>query len=410
MVTNFDSDISDQRWTRTHGFFASMGGFMLYDGNEKMIQTLSIEMLEALASQGKIRWPRISVDEIMDRSKRDVFSKGVAVLQTTWFITQCIARAVYGLTITELELATLAFAVLNGLLSFLWWNKPQDVACPAPVYLCHPSSESKREAGTQTTDPEYEENPEHDLSSIHSDSSCMTKVSGDEDLSSEKNDQLLAKKLESTSLELHTSVFARYTRRLEDMAWFLFCIFWQPVLLMATCNTITDSRPLSVPTFYAPYTDPLNDDSKVDTSLFHNSESLSAMIAIIVGILFGGIHCIAWSFTFLSVAEGNIWTTSSVFITVVPFAWGSIEVLAIPFRLIIKSIKRWYDPDSQSVVGECSRSSFYLRKFHECTGMITFLGYFASRVALLILPLIALRSLSPDSLLDINWSSYIPHV
>ena len=131
-----------------------MGGFVLYDGNDKMIRTLSIEMLEVLASEGKIRWPRISVDEIMDRSKRDLFSKGFAVLQTTWFITQCIARAAYGLTITELEIATLAFAVLNGLLYFLWWNKPQDVACPAPVCLCHPSSEPKHEAGTQTTDPE----------------------------------------------------------------------------------------------------------------------------------------------------------------------------------------------------------------------------------------------------------------
>ena len=176
-----------------------------------MIQTLSIERFEALASQGKISWPRISVDEIMDRSKRDVFSKGFAVLQTAWFITQCIARAAYGLSITELEIATLAFAVLNGLLSFLWWNKPQAVACPHRVYLCHPSSESKREAGTQTMDPEYGlgGNPDHNLSSNHSDSSSMTKVvSDDEDLSSEKNDPLLAMKLESTS-ELYISASAR---------------------------------------------------------------------------------------------------------------------------------------------------------------------------------------------------------
>ena len=408
MITNFD--ISDQRWTRTHGFFASMGGFMLYDGDEKMIQTLSIERLEALASEGKIRWPRISVDEIMDRSKRDVFSKGFAVLQTTWFITQCIARGVYGLTITELELATLAFAVLNGLLYFLWWNKPQDVACPVSVYLCHPSSKSKREAGTQTTDPEYGDNLDHDPSFIHSDPSCMTKVS--EDPSSE-NDQLLAKKMESTSLELHTSIFARYIWRLEHMVWSSIYIVWRPVVLMATCNTITDSRALSVPTFYAPCTDPLNDDSKADTSWFHNSEILSAIIAIIVGILFGGIHCIGWSFTFPSVVEANIWTTSSVLITAVPFTWGTIEVLAAPFRMIIRSINRWYNPDSQSI-GEYSHESdpnyLNFRKCHKYTGSITLVLYFASRTALLVLPLIALRSLPPDSLLDINWSSYIPHI
>ena len=404
MRTNFD--ISDQRWTRTHGFFVSMGGFMLYDGDERMIQTLSIEKLEDLASQGKIRWPRIAVDEIMDRSKRDVFAKGFAVLQTTWFITQCIARAVYGLPITELEIATLAFAVLNGLLSFLWWDKPQNVVCPVPVYLYHPS---KCDAGTQTTDREYGENPDHVLSFIHSDSSCMTKVSDDEYLNSEMNDQLLAKKSESTSsLDLHTSAFARYTRMLQSMIWSSFLVFWQPVELMATCNSITDSRPLSVPTFYAPCTDPPNDDPKVVMSLFHNSESLSAIIAIIVGILFGGVHCIAWSFTFLSFAERSIWTTSSVIITVVPFAWGTVEVVAISFRPIIKSIKRWYDPDSPSV-GESFLPPIYWI-VHLCMGMITLLAYFSSRAALLILPVIALRSLSPDLHLEINWSSCIPHI
>ena len=380
-----------------------MGGFILCDRDENVIQILSIENLEALASEGKIHWPCISADEIMDRSKRDVFAKGFAVLQTTWFITQCIARAVYGLTITELELATLAFAILNGILSFLWWNKPQDVTCPAPVYLCHPSSESKCEAGMQTTDPEYEENLDHDLqvSFIHSDSSCTMKMSED--------DQLLEKEMESTPLQLHAFTFAHCIWRLGYMVWFSICIVWQPVMLMATCNTITDSRPLSVPTFYAPYTDPLNDDSNVYSSWFHNSESLSAIIAIIVGILFGGIHCIAWSFTFLSVAERRIWTSSALIITVIPFVWGSFEVLAVPFRLIIKSIKRWYDPDSKSV-GKSSQSSYYLQKFHEYTGTITWVVYFGSRAALLILPVIALRSLSPDSHLDINWSSYIPHI
>lgn len=107
---------------------------------------------------------------------------------------------------------------------------------------------------------------------------------------------------------------------------------------------------------------------------------------------------------FLSVAEGSIWTTGFVIITAVPFAWDSVEVLAAPFGFFIKSIKRWNDPDSQSV-GE----SFHLRKFHEYTGTITLVVYFTSHAALLILPLIALRSLSLNSLLDINWSSYILH-
>jgi hypothetical protein len=178
---------------------------------------------------------------------------------------------------------------------------------------------------------------------------------------------------------------------------------------LATCKT-HGHLPLSVPTFYAPYTDQPNDDSNVDTPWFHNSESLSAIIAIIVGILFGGIHCIAWSYTFLSFAERSIWITSSATITAVPLAWASLELLAAPFRLIIKSIKRWYDPASQLVVGESCHQPNFLRKFYEYTGTLTLVAYFASRAALIVLPLIALRSLPPDSLLDIKWSTYIPHI
>lgn len=377
-----------------------MGGFMLYDENENMIQTLPIEMLEDLASDGKIRWPSISVEDIMDRSKRDVFSKGFAVLQTTWFITQCIARGIYGLTITELEIATLAFAVLNGLLYFLWWNKPQDVACPVPVYLCQPSSKSDHEAGMQSTNLEYGENPDHDLSSIHSDSFCMKKMSDDEDLDHEKD----AKKMEPIPLKPRTSAFARYISRLEHIMWLPFHMFWQPVGLMATCYTITDSRPLSVPTFYAPLTDPLvNDDSNVDMPWFHNSKTVSAVIAIIVGILFGGIHCIAWSFTFPSAAEAIIWQTSCSNITAIPLVWGSLEALG----LIIKSIKRRYGPDSQS---RGLGKSFYPGYIRRLQTKLTLVVYLVARAALLVLPVIALRSLSPDSLLDINWSSYIPHI
>ena len=80
-------------------------------------------------------WQNSSEKDIHDKSKGDSFSKGFAVLQTTWFVCQCIARGVTGLVVTELELATFAFAVLNGILYFLWWNKPLDVRCPVRVYL-----------------------------------------------------------------------------------------------------------------------------------------------------------------------------------------------------------------------------------------------------------------------------------
>ena len=73
---------SDRGWTVTHGFFVSMGGFMLYN-NGVPTRTLGIEELEQLESDKKIGWPSISTEDIEDKSKGDFVSKGFAVLQTT---------------------------------------------------------------------------------------------------------------------------------------------------------------------------------------------------------------------------------------------------------------------------------------------------------------------------------------
>ena len=62
-------------------------------------------------------------------------SKTIVLFQTTWFIVQCIARGGYGLDVTELEVVTLAFATLTGVIYFFWCDKPLDVRCSIPVHL-----------------------------------------------------------------------------------------------------------------------------------------------------------------------------------------------------------------------------------------------------------------------------------
>ena len=96
---------------------------------------LSPERFSKLLAAGKIEFPNVTVEEIEDRSKADGFSKTIALGQTLWFVTQCIARRAQHLDLTLVELLTLSLAVLNGVMYFLWWNKPMDVRCPIRVYL-----------------------------------------------------------------------------------------------------------------------------------------------------------------------------------------------------------------------------------------------------------------------------------
>ena len=107
---------------------------MLFEGdNPKGV--LSPRRFSELLTGKKIEFPNVTVDEIEDRSKSDGFSKMIAVGQTLWFVAQCIARRAQHLDLTLVELLTLSLAVLNGLMYFLWWNKPLDVRCPVRVPL-----------------------------------------------------------------------------------------------------------------------------------------------------------------------------------------------------------------------------------------------------------------------------------
>ncbi|KAJ7130519.1 hypothetical protein C8R44DRAFT_850375 [Mycena epipterygia] len=111
----------------THGFFISMGGFVSQNGNP-IVTIKQVQDSEYLSAIRKVK-----AASIMDKSKGDVLSKGVALLQGLWFITQCIARLSQHLPVTQLEVATLAFAIVNVLIWALWWAKPLDVEQPIMI-------------------------------------------------------------------------------------------------------------------------------------------------------------------------------------------------------------------------------------------------------------------------------------
>ncbi|KAJ7364214.1 hypothetical protein DFH08DRAFT_1016290 [Mycena albidolilacea] len=121
----------DYNISTTHGFFVSMGGFVDSSGcpvtTREQLDDLVVgpEFLTAIRS--------IDAKDIMDRSKGDALSKGLALAQGLWFCIQYFARIHQHLAVTQLEVATLAFAVVNIFIWGLWWGKPLDVQRPIVV-------------------------------------------------------------------------------------------------------------------------------------------------------------------------------------------------------------------------------------------------------------------------------------
>ncbi|KAJ6459565.1 hypothetical protein C8R45DRAFT_879709, partial [Mycena sanguinolenta] len=119
------------KFSGTHAFFFCMGRFVSSTGYPIAIKKqledpgLGLEFQEAIRA--------VNEEDILDRSKGDALSKGVALLQGLWFVMQCLARVHQRLIVTELEVATLAFAIVNIFIWLLWWNKPLDVHRPIVV-------------------------------------------------------------------------------------------------------------------------------------------------------------------------------------------------------------------------------------------------------------------------------------
>jgi hypothetical protein len=116
-----------------------MGGFTLIDPDQKYAepneQKRTVLTVDYFKKNPDVEIPEINAAYIEDRSKGDALSKIIAILQTTWFITQCVARGQQRIALTELELVTLALASLNAVTYAIWWHKPLGVQDPIKIYL-----------------------------------------------------------------------------------------------------------------------------------------------------------------------------------------------------------------------------------------------------------------------------------
>ncbi|KAH9967501.1 hypothetical protein BC827DRAFT_1123443 [Russula dissimulans] len=335
-------------WTLTHGFFAIMGGFMEHNGN-RPIRVLFPNQLESYSLTGNGDFPRISKKEIQDKSKGDVISKAVVILQTSWFVMQCIARGVQGLPITELELATIAFASLNFVIYLLWWDKPLNVQCGVRVY-------KKRITDSPVDDGHVEA------------------TAGFWAALRDALSKLPAAIVDGPILQ---------DRTWDRWPWLIRVLLWpvvKPLFIIAGGDGIVEKK--RVTTFYPP-----------EWPGEGGIAILAFFVVPTIASAFGGIHCIGWSFTFPSSTERTLWRVASVSITSVPIivtnAWFLLEFLPGHVPSSFKDIIGTLIP---------------------IFGVLQLFLYVLSRFVLLVLPFLCLRSLPPAAYHVVHWTSFIPHV
>ncbi|KAF9484238.1 hypothetical protein BDN70DRAFT_850025 [Pholiota conissans] len=338
------------RWTLAHGFFIQMGGFMLSEGG-RPIHTLNwkwkagkdVQLLHNIQNE-IIDPPRLTEEDIQDRSKGDAIAKTFILLQTTWFIVQCIARWLQHLPVTELEVVTLGFALLNGITYALWWHKPQNVG--RPVFL---------------------------------------------ELKTQKSPLTIAES-DPIPTEIHPSkgswLRQRMRRALDEQP------LWALPIMIPFTSLVALLRPLFKLIEIADI--PNVDSSHLRVPMFYTAceselEDTSQWAMMVIGVLFGSVHLIpSWFLDFSSPLEMWLWRSAAIDITAGPL----LVVVGLLAHATI-CIKEWHRIIAISLAAPI---------------LICIVLYPLSRIILLFLSLISLRSLPAEALQTVEWTTFIPHL
>lgn len=113
-------------WTLRHGFFVDMGGLHLRCPDHSPFP-INSRQLHYLITRGYAAYPSIKENQIRDRNKVDGTLRLITLIQTLFFMTNLLLRAVQKLAITVLELSTSAFVVVSIMTTVFWFRKPADV-------------------------------------------------------------------------------------------------------------------------------------------------------------------------------------------------------------------------------------------------------------------------------------------
>jgi len=391
-------------WTTTHGFFLDMGGFTLHDQRGTALRILTPSDFHKLYTSGEIAPPSTTKKEIQDRSKGDYLSKAFVLIQISWFVTHCIVRQwVYKLAVSELEVATLAFASLTGVIYYLWWHKPLDVRCSVSVKLlqensekeivdgqgvistsyplpANPASASRPISCEPTTDPDPTTLEERQITQTHLIiSNDPNPARGPDTINSthspSHNHSTTPPGAKLTKIqELSAGVqrpqnHGTLLGRIYALLFYPIKPFWD----MANCHYPDNSVPLHLPTYYS--------------SFITGNESFLWSVSICSAVVFGAIHCIAWMFYFPSLQEQLAWRISAAVVSGAPILFFLVFLLTkVAPRVPIPNI--------------CYMILFV------AIGVV----FLILRIMLLVLSFITLRALPPMAFVEVHWESFFPHM
>ncbi|KAJ8080751.1 hypothetical protein PM082_017585 [Marasmius tenuissimus] len=391
-------------WTTTHAFFALMGGFALYDpeGNflfhlwdqrfcERSIHTYNPQLrklvalhphghsddkspLEYCVANGFLI---MTEDEIENLGHTDLLAKTIAIFQTLYFITNCIARKVEGLAITELEFLTLGFAALNLVSYLFWWHKPLRVRFPVCIMVRHKPLSPQRSSDSQ-------------------------------DQEQEANSRLLSTGTPVVSPKARApGILSAFWDRIWDD--YGDCEGWDTWSLCKRTTWIL-LLPLRAAgrTFKYPFSSDDYSSQPKCGNIFSSGNSKAGDSTLILLLMFfraaailGVFHCIPIMLNYRDfpghIKDHHLWTIFALLTTVGPLGAPIILVVAVVSSDVLENL--WGDWAMELV------TQFIVIP----VGLLFLALYPIARIALMVLAAKQLTDLPPSTLQQVEWTTLIPH-
>lgn len=416
---------------------------------------VTFDSFKRLLEGNHIDFPTVTEEEIEDKSKGDALSKGITLLQITWFIIQIIARQQQNLAITQLELTTVALSSLNVAMYVFWWNKPLDLRCPfilqtksAENYMRQKATERKWRFDEETkfhlrihwresivsssrhiwvaVDLFIRNIPAYKSAGLEILHLCFLTIFGC--MFGRHRRSISVFHCSSQPTEL--SIVGRLCVRISHARRWLWCmISHKPALIGALftslpIESILDRYP------YSPLKDGKHklDSVTVLNLVFSDDQSVMRYVmrmilcgqkapwepvyffAACAGASFGAIHCFAWDLEFPTRAEQILWRLASL---------GVVTACTVIMSgiLVYKTVgDRWRgkrQPEPEEPQARIQNETPKRSPFDVLFRLVSNLGilsYPSARFSLVILAVTSLRQLPPSAFGTVQWAELISHL
>lgn len=357
------------KWTLTDCFYANMGGLVLSIPGRSRSVDCNTNQIVFLIENNYINFPPSSYDSIMDKSKADPATKGLACLQALWLLIQCLARGIQQLPLTTLELTTVAYVFFTIITYACLWHKPLNVRISSPIII-----NFFHTGGSITITPLPAES-DAPISPLPTEGhTTITTLA-------EGNNPIIPLSVEgSTSVSTISPIVNTL-------------IIPPPVAGNTPITTLSpkDNTPVIPP----PVGDSMDVEeflelldrkrvSDINDNPFLEKLSQFGAFAFFtaMSVFYGLWHCIAWYFHFPSHTELLIWRVCTLIITA-----------SMPFAAVIVLTSKEDQPKANSLIVLSSIAGCYL----------------FARLFMIVEVFIGLRSLPAGAFETVKWTSFIPH-